>query len=161
MKKVRQDILYNEVLAFGWRINYLANYYSLIVNRRLGKLCKITRQEFVVLFCLANSDNLTAQDITEVTARPKNTISRAVNTLMKKGLISKTVHPTDGRAEILKLKPTGRRLYDQAIEILQERDRAMTERLSATERKTLKRLLDKMLEGFNPWSEGHYNLLLE
>lgn len=153
MKGIRKDILLNKVLPFGWRINYLANYYSLIVNRQLMRQYKTTRQEFVVLFCLANSTNVTAADVCEVTGRPKNTISRAVKGLFNKGHITKRPHLTDARAEILRLEPSGKRLYDRIITVFHERDRAMMARLNEAERRTLVQLLDKMVEGFNPWSE--------
>jgi DNA-binding MarR family transcriptional regulator len=153
LKGIREDILHSEVLPYGWRLNYLANYYSLIANRQLNKRFKTTRQEFVVLFCLANSSNVTAHDICEVTGRPKNTISRAISSLINKGCITKHSHSRDARAEIIRLEPNGKRLYDQIITIFEDRDRAMVAGLNAAERKTLKRLLDKMLESFNPWSE--------
>lgn len=153
MKEIRKDILLSEVLPLGWRINYLANYYSLIANRQLKRRFKTTRQEFVVLFCLANSANVTAADVCEVCGRPKNTISRAVNSLLKKGYITSSPHPADARAEILTLELAGKQLYDRIIMVFKDRDRAMMARLDEAECRTLKQLLDKMIEGFNPWSE--------
>jgi len=153
LKEIRKDILLNEVLPFGWRINYLANYYSLIANRKLKDRFKTTRQEFVVLFCLANSTNVTATDVCEVCGRPKNTISRAVNSLIAKGYITSSPHPKDARAEILTLEPAGKHLYNRIIVVFTDRDRAMMARLSEAECRTLKQLLDKVIEGFNPWSE--------
>lgn len=154
MKGIRKEILQNEVLPFGWRINYLANYYSLIGNRQLMRRFNTTRQEFVVLFCLANSSEITAQDVVEVTGRPKNTISRAVKSLVGKGYITKHTHSTDSRAEILRLESDGKRLYDQIIKVFEERDLAMMAGLNEAERESLKQLLDKILETFNPWTEG-------
>lgn len=154
MNRIRKDIMYNEVLPYGWRLNYLANYYSLVANRKLHRRFKISRQEFVVLFCLANSTAVTAHDICEVTGRPKNTISRAISSLISKGCITKHTHPRDARAEIIRLEPVGKQLYDQIITIFEERDQAMVAGLNAAERKTLKRLMDKMLENFNSWSEA-------
>jgi DNA-binding MarR family transcriptional regulator len=151
---VTEDILQNDILPFAWRINYLANYYSLKANRELQKKYHTSRQEFVVLFCLTNSSNVTAQDICNVTGRPKNTISDAVSKLLKKGYISRRDNPRDGRSGILRLTAKGSRLYERIIEIFKEQEIKMVAGLKTTERKALDRILAKLIQNFNPPEKG-------
>ena len=147
-------IFENEVIPLGWKINYLANYYSLVGNRELALQHGLTRQEFVILFCLTHGGEMTAQQVCEVCGRPKNTISRAVSKLLDKGAITKTTHPMDSRAELMHMEPRGHALYEQIIDIFKGRDRAMTAGLTEEEREVLGRLLTKMLGYFNNWTEA-------
>jgi DNA-binding MarR family transcriptional regulator len=149
---VRDDILNNQVIADAWRINYLANLYSLTVNRDLKSKYGLTRQEFVILFCLTHSSNVAAQDVCLATGRPKNTISRAVHTLIQKGYIKKASNPSDGRSEILNITIKGAKAYDQVIPILVDRENEMMACLNRAERKTLDRLLTKLAANFDTGS---------
>jgi DNA-binding MarR family transcriptional regulator len=150
MNNIRQDILQNNIVPFGWKINYIANQYSLIANNKLRTEFKITRQEFVVLFCVVNSTHVTAHDICLVAGRPKNTISRAVRSLLQSGCISTTPNPQDARSEIIELTPYGREFYNKIIEIFQEQERLLTSNFTSSELKTLERLLNKIIETINP-----------
>lgn len=154
MQGIRKDVIHNGVIPYGWKVNYIANHYSRVVNNKLKTQYETTRQEFVVLFSLVNSSNITAQDICEVTGRPKNTIRRAINSLIRKNCITKSPHPTDARSEIVEITPQGRRLYDTIIPLFEKREQAMLAGLSPNERKTLMRLLDKMIDSFNAWTKA-------
>src|SRR5688572_21605599 len=43
----------------------------------------------------------------------KSTASRVVATLRRKGYVSRAAHPEDGRAIVLRVTPSGRRLHDR------------------------------------------------
>lgn len=145
---VRDDILNNQVISDAWRINYLANCYSLLVNKDLKTKHGITRQEFVILFCLTHSSNVTAQDVCLATGRPKNTISMAVQALIQKEYIKKKANPSDGRSEILFKTKSGAKAYQKVIPILVDRENEMMACLSRSERKTFDRLLRKLTASF-------------
>lgn len=67
-----------------------------------------------------------------------------VNGLEKKKLIVRKPHPLDGRAMGLHLTPKGQALIAEAESAVYELEMDATDRLSATERNTLVRLLKKI-----------------
>ena len=149
MSMLKQQLIFeNNIISLGWKLNYVANYYSLIANRELARHHNCTRQEFVVLFCLVHGGAMTAQAVSDVCGRPKNTISRAVNKLLDKGMISRTPHPTDQRSGIIHLKAEGREMYERIIGVFAARDQDMTAGLTEGEQKELGRLLTKMIKAF-------------
>ena len=64
--------------------------------------------------------------------------------LDKRGLIERQPHPTDGRAVGLRLTSSGKNLIKKAEQAASVSDAEGANRLSAAERKTLARLLQKI-----------------
>src|SRR5689334_2361045 len=77
------------------------------VQRRFG----ISDAECAVVFTTALSPSLTATDICEITGRPKNTISRAVNSAMKRRLLVRRPELRDKRRGLLQLTEEGAALH--------------------------------------------------
>lgn len=74
---------------------------------------------------------------------PPNLVA-LVNGLQKRGLITRLPHPTDGRAMGLHPTPQGLKLMREAEKAAAELENQATGRLTAAERKTLMRLLQKV-----------------
>jgi MarR family transcriptional regulator, temperature-dependent positive regulator of motility len=104
-----------------------------------------------VLFCLHQVPDLMARDIVKLSGRPKNSISRAVNAHLVRGLI---VEAPDGRGRgiPLRLTPAGRGLVDRIIPLFVAREETMLSTLSAAERATLDALLKKMALRRDGWA---------
>ena len=95
----RSAILTESEITTGFRLNYLANFFVGPVYSEVSRVSGLARSEFVVLFCLQHSGTLTAQDVCDITGRPKNSISQAVNKLVVQGLIKRQTDTTDGGAQ--------------------------------------------------------------
>lgn len=149
---VKDDILLrNQVIPFAWHINYLANFYSLKANGEIRNTLNMSRQEFVILFCLSNSRNVTANDICNVTGRPKNTISRAISLLLDKGYVERQPNPEDGRSWYLHISETGKEMYEKLIQCFKKWEEQMLTGLDPSERALIAELLLKLVANFNPW----------
>ncbi|MEO0389869.1 MAG: MarR family transcriptional regulator, partial [Pseudomonadota bacterium] len=94
-------------LRHAWRLNFVANFFTGPVYRHLAERFDITRPEFVILYCLKHVPGLVAQDICRVTGQPKNSISRAVSDLLRKGYVARDTDPSDKRAKPLSLTEPG------------------------------------------------------
>ena len=66
--------------------------------------------------------------------------------LERRGLIERRPHPSDGRAMGVHLTPTGAELTQQAEQTAAQLEEDATARLTAAERKTLIRLLQKVYD---------------
>src|SRR5260370_17925166 len=85
----------------GLRLAVLSNRYVGSLYPEIVRSQELQRDDVAVLICLSITDATTAQDIVRYTGRPKNSISRSVAGLEKRGLLSRTAHPQAGRAPSL------------------------------------------------------------
>lgn len=67
----------------------------------------------------------------------------AVNSLEKAGLVARTPHPTNTRAKLVELTPSGRRTLDAAMSVADKPPRALTA-LSAADLRTLAGVVEQL-----------------
>lgn len=103
----------------------------------------IIRAEYLLLLCLSHFPVLTAQDVSRLTGRPRNSISRAVNRMLREGYIKRIPDPDDGRQAKLSIRAAGRKLHSEVAAFLVNHQEKVLGVLTKSERKTLERLLRK------------------
>lgn len=128
-----------------FRISYLANRLVLPAYDEIKRDFGLSRGEYLLLFCLSHIDELTAQDVADVTGRPRNSISRAVHRMLEEGYLTRAPHPTDGRQALLRITAKGRRLHGRIVPAFQQRERELLSTLTTEERDQLDRLLTKLV----------------
>jgi len=101
--------------------------------------------------CLNFRDDVHARDICEVTEQPSNTVSRAVASLEKKGLISRTKDSVDTRRQVLNITGSGRKVHDQIIALFTDAEKTLLSGLSDAEHAQLLTLLDKLARAVPSW----------
>ena len=100
--------------------------------------------DFSVLSLVTHNPGITSRQLcTTLGILPPNLVGM-INALEKRGLIMRKPHPTDGRAMGLHLTPSGQKLVRDAERTAAELEAQAASRLSATESKTLIRLLKKI-----------------
>ena len=129
----------------GYRVSFLANFFTIPVYTEIERQAGLTRSEYLILFCLGVGGEMTAQDVADVSRRPKNSISRAVHRLLRAGHIARARDEADRRRAVLSLTATGYQLYERFLPLFRERQQALMSALSADERAQLRSLLIKMV----------------
>ncbi len=136
---------------FAFRFNYLALRYNIplygLVEREYG----LPRPEYIVIYSLGLRDGVTARDISISYGFPKNSLSRAINGVEKKGLVRRTPHPTDRRSFLLNLTPRGRAIFDETLPAFVQLQERMVSVLTPAEREQLSVLLAKIVLGTFTW----------
>jgi len=100
--------------------------------------------DFSVLSVMAHQPGVTSRQLCQLlNVLPPNMVV-LLRDLDKRGLIERTPHPTDGRAMGLSLSPSGKALMKKAEKAASDADAQGTAHLTAAERKTLVRLLQKI-----------------
>jgi DNA-binding MarR family transcriptional regulator len=150
-REILEAMLSKNVDRDGYRIGLWANFYTVPVFAEIERRFGLLRDENNILFCLTHYGSLTARSICEVTARPKNSVSRAVERLLGAGLIRRETDPADRRKGVLTITPKGREILAQTSVLFQEREALMLRRLNAADRRTLDRLLTKLMGGVGEW----------
>ena len=129
-----------------FRISYLANSLVLPVYDAIRREHGLSRGEYLLLFCLAHIPELTAQDVANMTGRPRNSISRAVHRMLEDGYIDRCPDPDDGRQALLTITPRGRGLHDRIVKWFMASEDAILGVLDRNERETLDRILRKLVQ---------------
>jgi len=151
---LRERVLGASPIPVGYRISYLANFFVGPVYAEISRSCGLARSEFVVLFCLRNVGELTAQDVCQITGRPKNSVSQAVTKLAAAGLIRRRTDEQDARRAILGLTTRGRELYERLIPLFRLREEQMLAVLTPREREQFERLLRKLTLRPDDWENA-------
>lgn len=100
--------------------------------------------DFSVLSLIAHNPGITSRQLcTTLGILPPNLVGM-INALETRKLIMRRPHPRDGRAVGLHLTPTGRKLMRDAERTATELEAEVASRLSASETRTLIRLLQKI-----------------
>lgn len=147
--------LWKNPCGFAARFNFLSRRYNVPLYGWVQERFGLSRVEFIVIYNLVVAGSFTASEIAASTAFPKNTLSRAVNRLVKLGLIARTADGADRRAQILSLTPAGQAIYDEALPRFAGLEQEMLAPLSLVEREMLSMLLAKVvLAMFNPHAEA-------
>lgn len=100
--------------------------------------------EFSVVSLIAHNPGITSRQLCSTLGILPPNLVGMVNTLEKRGLITKRPHPSDGRATGLHPTAPGEVLMREAEKTALDLEEKATKRLTATERKTLIRLLKKV-----------------
>ncbi len=137
--------LWRNPCGFAARFNYLGLRYNTPLYNWVEERFDLSRAEFVIIYSLALMDGVTASEIATSTAFPKNTLSRAVNRLAKRGLIGRRAGAIDRRQQNLTLTMKGRAIYDEALPRFEALENEMLSTLSLVERETLSALMAKVV----------------
>jgi len=148
-------ILKNNPIPVAYRISYVANFYVGPLVAKMERSFKLTRPEWIVLFCLMRQPRLNAQQISTVTGRAKTSIAGAVKQLQKKKLITRRADIADRRRRVLHLTDSGKNLYEAIIGSFVAREAEMLASLNAGERRLLIRLFDKIMKGDRSWAKPY------
>jgi DNA-binding MarR family transcriptional regulator len=135
----------------SFRINFLALQFNEPIYRHIEREHGLARPEFVILYSLGLSDRLTASAICNSSGFPKNTISRAIQKLVDKNIIRREVDQADLRSFVLYITDEGKRIVDQAMQPMVERENMMVSALTPAEKLMLSELLAKVVVDSPNW----------
>lgn len=146
--------LWDNPCWFSFRLNYLALHFNGPVYGWIQERHGLQRPEYVVLYSLFLKQGVTAKAISESSGFPKNTISRAVQSLIARGLIERRADPADRRSWHLVTTAAGRRITDDTLAPMLDRERRMLAPLSPAERFMLAELLAKLVVAAPSWPDA-------
>lgn len=128
-------------------VGYNARRVALVIGARFFEgmaAYGLKQADFSVLTLLAHNPGATSRQLCHtLDILPPNLVSLIAG-LDKRGLIERRPHPHDGRAVGLHLTPAGRALARDAEAAVRELEGEASAKLTARERETLNRLLQKL-----------------
>lgn len=138
----KDDLLLEEFLPY--KLSYLIN----IISRDLAKLYTdkfgIAHTEWRVLAVLGISSGVSAAFVAEKTAMDKVAVSRAINNLIKQGMVSRIFADEDKRRSELTLSEQGQKIYEKIVPLVIAYERDILQSLNADEKEHLNSILKKL-----------------
>jgi DNA-binding MarR family transcriptional regulator len=127
-----------------YRLSILSNRVSQSIAREYEKRFDLSVTEWRVMAVLARFDALSAREVAERTAMDKVAVSRALAQLVASGRVTRRTHDGDKRRSVLRLSARGWKIHDAVAPLALEHEHQLLEQLTAVERETLSRILDKL-----------------
>jgi len=131
----------------------LPHAFSVVATRISVMLEKMYSQQFGlsvvgwrIVAILGTHFPLSAKALGELTAMDQVSISRAVEQLASKKLVSRRVDLADRRRVVLRLSKKGEEVYNQIVPVLYAGERALVSGLSESDEATLRRIMESMVE---------------
>ncbi len=135
----------------SFRINYLGLRFNLPVYGWIEQRYGLMRPEYVVLYALYLRDGIAAKDVCASAGFPKNSISRAIQKLLRRRLIRRASDARDRRSYVLRLTAEGRRILDETVPPMVAHEKRMLSVLNRNEQETLSRLMAKLVADSPTW----------
>ncbi len=113
-----------------------------VYERELG----LSREEWRLLFLLANVASMTSLDLARRTTLDKVQVSRAAKRLDEKGLIRRETSDEDRRIRVYRCTPEGFRQFQHLEPKVRERADRMLDALSPEDREALERGISALMK---------------
>lgn len=120
-----------------FRLNVLAQTVSERLSAIYASRFNLDIPQWRILANLASRGDVSAQDIARFTYSHKSTISRAVQDLEDRGLITRKISTVDKRSFTLSLTTAGRRLFRQLLPMVLEFEKNIFLSISDAESRAL------------------------
>ncbi len=127
-----------------YRLSVLSNRISQTIADIYADRFDMGVTQWRVIAVLGRFPGLSANGVAERTAMDKVAVSRAVASLLQRGLLVRTTHDDDRRRSVLALSDDGYAVYDEVAPLALEYERNLLAPLDARERSELDRLLHKL-----------------
>ncbi|MCC5858843.1 MAG: winged helix-turn-helix transcriptional regulator [Ectothiorhodospiraceae bacterium] len=141
-RPARPELDLNQFLPY--RLSNLADRVSQGLSTIYSARFGISIPEWRVLAWISHKDVLTAKQISEFTRMDKARVSRAVNALERRGLISRTPSDDDQRVQFLRLTGQGETLLAELIPEAHAWEARVVATLSAAEYRDLFNIIAKL-----------------
>jgi DNA-binding MarR family transcriptional regulator len=124
---------------FPYRLAVTSEAFSRNLAEVYGRQYGLMREEWRLLFLLAQADCLTSIELARRTTLDKVQVTRASQRLESKGLITRRIPENDRRLREYACTEAGRKLFAEALPQVRARATAMLAALSAEDRAALER----------------------
>lgn len=119
---------------FPYQFSILAQQMSEYIAQIYRHEYGLSRFEWRALAAIAQTEDITAKDIMQITRLDKMQVSRAIAKLTDNGHVEQTANKTDRRSMSLSLTDTGTRLYEEIVPKVLKQEQALLNNLSEKER---------------------------
>jgi DNA-binding MarR family transcriptional regulator len=140
---IKDKLLLEEFLPY--KLSYLTNLISDDLSKLHTYQYGIANTEWRVMAVLGVSSGVSAGHVAEKTAMDKVAVSRAINNMIKNGLIERRFSKEDKRRSELMLSEEGENVYRNIVPLVLQYEDDIMGTLSENERRELTNILAKLI----------------
>jgi DNA-binding MarR family transcriptional regulator len=129
----------------GYWLRRVSNEVSGAFARALSSE-RVSVAEWVALRLLFDETKRTPGDLAELTGMTRGAVSKVLDKLEAKALVTRSGNPEDNRVQWLSLTRSGRRLAPKLAKLADRNDARFFDCLNASERTTLRKLLERLTD---------------
>ncbi|MGE0152545.1 MAG: MarR family winged helix-turn-helix transcriptional regulator [Reyranellaceae bacterium] len=133
---------------------FLPYRLSVVTQTVSGGLSKIYASRFDlsvpqwrVMAVLGRYEPISANEVCERTVMDKVAVSRAVQAMLRRGLVERTVDARDRRRSALRLSKRGRAIHNEIVPLALDYERKLISAMTPEERAMLDSILRRLLHG--------------
>jgi len=130
---------------FPYRLAIAADAFSRSLVNVYGRRYGLSREEWRLLFLLADVEKMTSLELGQRTTLDKVQVSRAAQRLEDKGLISRAIAARDRRLRLYTCTPTGKALFAEILPQVEAQASDILRAMSADDRGALEQGLAALL----------------
>lgn len=127
-----------------YRFSVVTELMSGALAERYEKKFGLSIPEWRVMAVLQDGPPQTTQEVIRKTAMDRVRVSRAAIRLEDKGFLLRVANPSDQRAHLLRLSPSGLKTYRQIVPVARRLQTFLQDGLTAGEMDALERVLTKL-----------------
>lgn len=127
-----------------YRLSVLQQEISRLIATTYAERHRLMRHDWRVMAALGHAQPLSANQVCERTNMDKVQVSRALARLLSRALVVRARDAEDRRCWNLRLTPRGEAMYRDIVPLVRAREAELLGALSATERRQLDALIDKL-----------------
>ena len=142
-------------LVLGYQLAQASIVTNAVFAGRIGASFDLRPVEYTVLSLIHENPNVSAARLAKALAVTAPNITAWIERLERRGLIQRTPHATDRRAQYLRTTPEGAALAGQATRSVLEGEHEALGNLSVAERMMLIELLHKVAMSRGAAAEAH------
>jgi DNA-binding MarR family transcriptional regulator len=124
----------------------VANRVSLTLQKMYSERFGLSVVGWRLMAILGTHSPLSAKALAELTAMDQVSISRALEQLVSKRMVSRRVDPSDRRRVVLRLSKKGEVVYGQVVPVLFAAENALVSGLSEDDARTIHRIMRKLID---------------
>src|SRR5436190_10280977 len=130
--------------SLGYLVNRVARLMAHALAERI-RPAGVAIGQWAVLLCLWARDGMTQAELSRMVAIEPPTVARTIDRMVRDGLVTRALDPNDGRLSRIYLTERGRSLRDELVPLAAAVNDEILNGLTASEARTLRRLLTKLL----------------
>jgi DNA-binding MarR family transcriptional regulator len=127
-----------------YRLAVVTEAVSRVFAESFEEAFKLTRPEWRVLAVVVENGTLSPTLVGQHASMDKVKVSRAVQSLVVKGLLRRTQDPSDGRGLLLSVTRKGRTTHDSLVPLCTKTEAMVFKDLNRSDRAVLRRVLGKI-----------------
>jgi len=127
-----------------YRLSILSNRISDIIAETYRDKFALSTTEWRIMAVLGEYPEVSADEVSAKIQIEKSIVSRALQKLLARHLVSREVDDGDRRRQNLSLTETGLEIYQQVVPLSHDHERTLQECFTKKEREVFDRLVDRL-----------------